>query len=534
MERWYRFIFLVGVCMVRISCGAQGDIFFDSLELPEFSAEPPVITRQSTPCEILGTIYSQTHLNRILKNDLYAYTYPISFRNIITYPSLYTFTPKKSQVNWSVFYQQMPTVFPFANGIGGYLNLVTADYLRDVDIDIARVYNISVPKTISLLQNARVEQYRAGFMFDLWKRVKWVSIGVQFPFYAVARNYNLPLEDQQEIQVAVPTIMQQFGKSTSDNPTASKRSVYPYVLETRIGLGDMRLSLGAHILEKKYADLVLGVKCVLPSEATFASGFLGSDFSKHLERKYLDIETFMEEVTEDTTKEQAIETLTQFGMAGLWQLDQTLLGTYLGDFKRTQLGLYVQPTLRANDQVSLSAQLCANWLLAKKVHRFIKPVVDQNDFDDKYFDPDDFPPAECDAMSVVAMKFLSDRLQDVLMPPQYTVKLKPQFEVQVTALADIQFTDIWHFTIGYDYWRRHVECTNYVVNNCRTSVSCTSLQVPTALVPQLSQQKILLKAEYTKFKVRHNFLFAFGLDVPVSSKNIGDDYTGFMRFEWAF
>jgi hypothetical protein len=50
----------------------------------------------------------------------------------------------------------------------------------------------------------------------------------------------------------------------------------------------------------------------------------------------------------------------------------------------------------------------------------------------------------------------------------------------------------------------------------------------------MSQQKILLKAEYTKFKVSHNFTFTFGTDLPISSKNIGDDYTGFVKFIWDF
>lgn len=527
-------------CFLLVSTGywitlyPETNIFLDNLELPEDNA-PLTITRQSTPCQILNLVYTQSHLNRILKNDLYTYTYPTGIRNLLTYPSLYTFTPKDSQVNWSIFYQEMPTVFPFANGIGGYVNLFTADYLRDVDIEIARLYNINIPKTIILFQNARVEQRRVGFMFDLWKRFKRVSLGIQFPFYAIERNYNLPLEDQQELQSTIPTITQLASSSSNDDtPTDSKKYIYPYVLETRIGLGDMRLSLGIHVIEKDRGDLIMGAKATLPSEATLTSGFIGSDFSKCLTRKYLDLETFVAEVTETATKDQALVSAKQFGLAGLYQLNETLLGTQLGDFKRTQVALYIQPTLRANNQVSIAATMYANWLLAKRVRRFIKPTVNQADFADQYFDTELFPPAQCDQMSTDALAFLSERLENVLMPPPYTVKLAPQLEIQVTANANIQFTDSWLFVVGYDYWRRHAECARLVMNCDCSQISSNGLQVSTALIPQVSQQKVLLKAEYTKFKVRHNFVFTLGVDLPVSSKNIGDDYTGFIRFEWDF
>jgi len=99
-------------------------------------------------------------------------------------------------------------------------------------------------------------------------------------------------------------------------------------------------------------------------------------------------------------------------------------------------------------------------------------------------------------------------------------------------VAQIQFTDNWRFFVGYDYWRRHAECTRTVSNCQRAPMAFDTLQVATALSPKLSQQKMLLRAEYTKFKISHNFVFSLGMDLPISSKNIGDDYTGFIRFEW--
>lgn len=527
MER-SRIFFAIILCCYLAPIFAEDEFFIDTLELPDDNA-PLNIVRQTTPCNILNTIISQTHLNRVLANDLYTYTYPLATRNILTYPTLYTPTPCDSQINWNIFYQEMPTIFPYANGIEGYLNLLNDAFLRNLDIGIIRECNINLPRTISLLKNAVVTQYRVGFMFDFWKRIKFFSLGIQLPFYAIARHYNLPLEDKQDLHTVIPRIKELFGTTNSDAPPFKQSEIYPYFVETRLGIGDTRLSFCFHVVEKDRADFVLGSKLTIPTAATFSSGFVGSDFSKCVSRKYLDIYNFVDQIIEceeEQAKKEAFDTGVQFGLATLYQMNETLLGTKLGN-QRTQIALYAQPTLRVDDQVSIITNLTANWLLARRLPRFIKEVVNPTDFEDSKFEGT-MTEAQCTA----ALTFLSNRLENDAMPAQYFVYLQPQFEFQLTAAAQIQFTDNWRFFVGYDYWRRHTECTSTISDCQHVQIPCNTLQVSSALSPQLSQQKMFLRAEYTKFKISHNFVFSLGVDLPVSSKNIGNDYTGFVRFEW--
>lgn len=511
--------------MIHIST-LKSDIF--EIEFPDLNA-PSIITRVQSACDDLDVLYTLTHLNRILKNDLYCYTYPLGHRNILTYPSLYTFTPTNSRFNWNFFYQEMPNVFPFCNGVAGYINLFTQDYLQDVNVEIAQQYGVDVPETVALFKNIRIEQHNVGFMLDYWKRIKQFSFGLQLPFYVAERNYNFPIEDIQEIRIAIAQLMNPFC-TISDTPALSESAIYPYVVETRLGLGDLRASFAWHVLEKDRGRLILGTKLTFPSEVTFSSGFIGSDFNKKLERPSLNLQTLVEQFTgTEATKKEAVDQLKIFGLATANQLSATLLTTQLGDEQRMQLAMYAEPTINIDDYVSIIASMRANWLLAKRVPRFIKEVINSSDFDDVYFEHEHLTDAQCAA----ALALLSDRLQAVMMPQRYTVGLAPQLELQLTAGTHIKFTDNWRFFIAYDYWHKKAERAQFVHGCQCVPVDQRLLQTSTALVPEQTQSKILLTADYTRFRASHNFTFTFGADVPLTSNNIANDFTGFLRFEWA-
>jgi len=486
------------------------------------------ITRQGEASDVLNLLFTQTHANAILKNDLYCYTFPLATRNIITYPSLLSFTPRQSYIGFNIFYQKTTNMFPWCSNIEGYIALFNPTLMREIDLEIAHENNIDIPKTISLFKNARVEQQRIGFLFNIWKKFYWLNIGLELPFYFIEKNYNLPEEDIQEIESADVF-------ESSENEKTEKAAIYKYVLETRIGLGDARLSLGLDLINKDRYHFVLGTKITFPTAATLKSGFIGSDFKRIIQRCYLDIETFIENIISDNqnNKDQAINNAKSFGIQAVNQLGALLLSTKLGEDKRFQIGIYAEPTFRVDEQITLLGSFRANWIEPRIVSRFILEQVNCSDFDDANFDPDEFPPSEKEVLSHNALVFLSNRLRNWLFPCCYHIKLKTQQEFQATVAARLNFTDNWKLLIGYDYWHKQQEYARVVrLNGKQTNLNCIKLN--RALLPKLSQHKIFTKIEYTKFKKSHNFVFTFGADLPLLSKNIGDDYTGFIKFEWTF
>lgn len=495
----------------------------------EAAVQNPGTTRQQEAKTVLDILFNEVHINAVLKNDLYYYTYPLGTRNILTYPSLFGFTPAKPHFAFNFFYQQTTNMFPWCNNIEGYMALFNPTLMQDIDLEIAREKNIDIPKTIGLFKNARVEQRRVGFLFDIWAKFSWFNIGFELPFYAVARNYNLPLEDIQNIESA--DVFEQ-----SDDNKVEKSAIYPYVLETRIGLGDARVSLGFDVINKDRYRVVLGTKLTFPSAVTFASGFIGSDFKKIVQRCYLDLEStvnaFISSTSTEADKLQAKDNIVNFGVKTVNQMGAILLATQLGD-QRFQFALYLEPTIRINDKVTLLGSFRANWMIPQTTSRFIMEAVDQSLFADANFDTSLFPPDQCEQMSYEALCFLSNRLRNMFFPCGYRVKLKTQREFQATMGASFQFTDNWNFLLGYDYWHKQQEFPRGVTQN-GASVNVGCIQLCKALVPRLSQQKIFTKIEYAKFKESHNFVFTFGADLPLLSNGIGDDYTGFIRFEWIF
>lgn len=545
---------LCGVCCLLFSCifltTVTADIEFDELpsiedlnenrsdlelsledidsNLLEAAIQSRPATRESSPSDILELLYTQTHLNRILKCDLYCWTYPLPTRNIITYPSILNFTPRQSQAGFSFFYQQTTNMFPWCSNIGGYINLFDLSLMREIDLEIARERNIDIPKTISLFKNARVEQRRVGFLFDLWKKYKRFNFGLELPFYAVERNYNLPEEDILEIKSSDVF-------ESSDNPEAEEKAIHQYVLETRIGLGDLRLSLGFDAINTDCCRIVLGTKLTFPTSTTFASGFIGSDFMKKVQRCYLNLETLIENFTSDNQqlKDQAAADATCFGIKGVNQLGALLLATQLGENKRFQIAGYIEPTIRIDDQVTVFGSFRANWMEPKYVSRFILENVACSLFDDSNFDINLFPEDQKEQLSEQALLFLNNRLQNWIFPCCYRVKLRAQEEYQFIVAALINFTGNWKVTLGYDFWYKKGESACIVQQN-GSIINQNRIKLDRALQPYTSQNKIFLKFEYAKFKESHNFLFSFGADLPLVSTNIGDDYTGFLKFEWIF
>jgi hypothetical protein len=497
----------------------------DNLLEAAFQSRPE--TRESTPTGILELLYTQTGINRILKHDLYNYTYPLPTRNIITYPTLFNFTPNHSQVGFSFFYQQTTNMFPWCNNIEGYLNLYEPTVMREIDLEIAQENGIDIPKTMSLFKNARVEQRRVGFLLNVWKKFNWFNIGIELPFYAVEKNYNIPPEDILEIEAA-----DVFEHSSDEK--VEKKAIHQYVLETRLGIGNTRLTLGFDAVNCDRARVVLGTKFTLPTVATFSSGFIGSDFKKKVQRGYLNLEEIIEKFTEgtDAEKEEAKDEATCFGIKAVNQMGALLLSTQLGS-KRFQAGIYIEPTFHVDNQATVFGSFRANLLAPHTTSRFIKETTSPSDFDDDNFNIDTWPDPDDEARAETELQFLNNRLQNWLFPCCYRVNLQTQQEYQFTIAALFNVTGNWKWTLGYDLWHKTAEKSRIVKQN-GTMINTNCIKLCQALQPYATQQKLFTKFEYKKFKESHNFVFNFGADFPLINKNIGCDFTAYLNFEWIF
>lgn len=498
----------------------------ESIDLEQFDTNVlnRTIKRKYTPCDALSLLFNLVHANEILKNDFYLYTFPFVNRDIVTYPSLTQWAPERTHVGFNVFVQTTYNAFPFSNGVQGYLNVFGTSLLRSINLSIAQANGICIPSLISLLQNARVQQWRVGFILDAYKRFEKWGIGIQLPLYAIAKHYNLPLEDQHELRS-----LDIFGQG--ENVEVKESALYPYAVETRLGFGDIRFNLAYDVYQTDWLRMSVGGIAQLPSSTTFTSDLIGSDFQKIATRGSLNLGDIIEKIANGTTEQkcEAKNTCIAFGKQFAYYLGAILLPTDLGQDDRCTLGIYAQPVIRPEEKVSILTCGKLNWLLPKKINRYIKETVNQARFSDSNFNPAGHTEEFCHA----ALDTLDTRLTNMLFPASYCATLESQLEAQFTAASKFQCTDAWSFLIGYDYWCRSVESCKTI---CVTDVAFPTdgLQLCTALRPRASQHTLFLQGSYLRLGMKHDLAITLGLDWCMVGKGIGQDLTGVVTFQWKF
>jgi hypothetical protein len=511
------------------------DIDLDSLfeDIPEDLGTKST----STPCDILKTLY-EFDVHKILADDLYTVTYPLASRNILKNALLQQPIPQHSACNLSFFYEQSTNLFPWCNGIDGYINLLKTEQLRKLENEIIKEMSIDIPKTLSLFKGSWAEERRIGIYAGFWKTL-WRSFigGLEIPLYVVERNYNLLPEDQQAIKENFAEIATGlgYGPNTGTQKEVEQAAI-KYLAESRLGIGDTRLTLAWHALNTDRIKLALGLQAIIPTASTFTTSIIGSDFKAVLRRRTIDIEKFASSLTappeegEKTSNQDDIFSEAQdLLLQSANQAGALILATDLGEEQRFQLGFLVQPSIRIDQNVALIASCTINWQLPKHTSRFILEQQNPNDFDDSNFDPDGKSEEECRR----AVDFLSARATNWVFPQKYCVHLNDLIEAHIMAGALFTFTDTWSVTLGYDYWTKDRESLTSIRQTC-VNVDLHTIKSSLALKPTASQHTVFTKIHYTKFKELYDISVNFGANFFVVSKNTSDTYTGFINVEWNF
>ncbi len=499
---------------------------FDDPTLERKIASAP---SSATPSECLNFLY-ELHINRILACNAYNYTYPLPQRQIFTYPALMQYTPENSLFGLNFFYQQTTNIIPLCAGIAGYIGLFNGDFLHILnEIDIIReTCNVNAPDIINMLQNGRIEQRRAGFLFDVFKRVKRFCFGIELPLYVVARNYNLPLEDQHEIKSAIALICGNNSAPVNDS------AYYRYVVDSRLGIGDTRLTLATFLADKDRYNMIFGAKLVIPTATVFTTRLIGQNFAKLVDAQYLDLQQLCSEIQEECGQQKAQVVATAYAPKALYQANAILLNTDLGESHRWHADIFFEPNLRLNDQIHLATSIRVGWTFPKTVVRYVLDCVNSADFADDLFNPALFPPDQKEQISTQRLEFLSARLQDFTFPPAYAVKLGTQLDAQISIGPWINFNDNWNMYIGYDYWHKRAE-SYYNSYACQTRLfQAFGHAFDRALIPVITENRLTFKGSYKKFKDSHNVICDFGADFPLVCHGIGSTYTGFLKVTWEF
>lgn len=474
-----------------------------------------------TPQEDLEFLIGTLHLNRILSHDLYLQCAPLNDRDIATFAGLLDWTSQTNTSRVSLFFNVCPNMFCSCQDILSYLAIGDPELLHDLYLEILQTQGLNIPATLNLFQNARVEQRRAGIMFEFQKRLWHANLGFQVPLYYLERNYNMPEQDIEAIKSADIS-------EHNDTEKSQEKAYHKKAVDDRVGVGNLHCSFAWHALDIDRCTCNMGVKVTLPTAFAFKTGMLGSNFAKKAHAGSIDLEKVTAQIrgTSESGKSQAVQSLTDYAEDAINWMGSALLATDLGREKRFEIGLFFEPTLYLHDRLWLQASARTSWLTPRCVRRLVKEVIDQATLTNSFFEPYDVGTTE---------KFLvlQNRLNQVVFPPRYRTRAHWQFEGQFTLVGTFVINDNWACTLGYDYWHRNADkLTNFVF--CQGHKSTHNMRYDCAKRGEASHNSILAQIQYSQIRYTKDFVMKIGADLPISASGMGTYYTGFVRCEWNF
>src|SRR3990167_75644 len=367
-------------------------------------------TRSSyTPVDALSLLMG-FKANEILALDFYKETYRLEHRPINSFPIFLNRHNDQLYQNWTfnlqLLYNQCDKMYFTKNSaaIKDYLNIgLETNFIRKLrealePFDTVLPYD--VPKTIGLFSGAKVQERRAGLLFQLFKSYGKFTFEISTPLIYQERNYFLNDQEQKNVRDT-------FGES-SEKETI--KFVRDHLVADRLGFDDTRIKLSCQFAERSKFCGRAGGQFTLPTAVAFKKGLYGTNFRKHTdERPTLDLNEIVSVIAESTSTQQEKETemtkLKDLGVSAIDWMSAILLDEKLGNGGHFGLGGFIESSFKIAKNVDFNVISSIEYLCPKTVERyFIKkknPALFEEDiFNDAIADDD-----EAEAARLI--KFLS-------------------------------------------------------------------------------------------------------------------------------
>jgi hypothetical protein len=480
--------------------------------------ETYVSTRgKETPCNAVLTIIAVGGLN-LLQENLYLRTNPTNIRPILDVPqfTIHTSIPYAPERTWSprvdlFFNETRRSLYtkesPF---ISSYIALADPNLIQKLDDFEFDTFDI--PLVLSLFENIKLEDRRAGFMFDILRtRNRW-TFEAKIPLIYEIRNFFLNNEEQKAIERSA---------LFDNNEDMAIDFARHHLITDRIGLGDSRINIGYTFVNDDYMWCNGGLQLTLPTAGVFTiiKGLYGTHFNKNAPPFRLDLIelfNFAKPGTDCYDPKKALELGTAFLEAALDRLSAILLEQGLGNGRHIGLGIFgeyhmvVSPHLTFRNQAFLEYQTPAweprFYLFKKNVDAFIK--IEDN------FDPDN--PALC----AQQLDFIENQLTNTFFPSMFTTRIAPGVVLNYSGALSGTAGRNWRCTLGYNLWLQSGE-KRTAIN--APDIVISQLQLDITKKPTGYQNKFFAVVDYEKSAELFDWCCTGYIDYTFLNTGIGKD-----------
>jgi hypothetical protein len=146
----------------------------------------------------------------------------------------------------------------------------------------------------------------------------------------------------------------------------------------------------------------------------------------------------------------------------------------------------------------------------------------------KTLTPDNIDP---DLVPHPSEELLNTYVRQYVFPSSFKSRVYPGGILNFVTAANADFTKRVKFALGYDFYSQQEERIKSIHN---TSIKIQDLRVEDAEVPSVYQHKIFSEIFYHNPKPKSDFGAGVGGDITVRSRNIGEDWTVYIKIASSF
>lgn len=453
-------------------------------------------------------------LQNRLQQNFYIVTNPINKRSILDEPqflihlSCFPQPPHTWQFNCWVFYNQTTkgNYTKNSTAIISYLNVLNPILFGGFD-DLLQALGVpfDIPSTQDLFGLVKLQERRAGGMFDFYKESNRWNFEWKIPLFYMERNFFVTEAEKRRFEALF-----QIEADGSFNE---------HVISDQVGIGDSRINIGYLAVDKEWLGLNVGFLATLPTGFAFKKGLLGSDFAQNSVIPKFDLYQIVQLAFDDPEAAQAMGV--DFLMATGRKLSANLLQTGIGDDGHIGIGGFFEKHMPLTNRFTFKTR-------GELEYRF--PTSEKRFFITKKF-PQQFqelepfcvePPDEANQeQAVQKLTFLNDQLIATFIPRVFSVSIYPGFLFKwQSALAGF-FGDTWQFGGGFDIWWQSQEKFGRIKAN---PTEIANIQIDLARRSMAFQNKLFGYIHYQGHTTKRAWSWTLYGDYTVLSTGIGKDF----------
>ncbi len=468
----------------------------------------------------------------ILSRNVFLRTNQTNKRELTYEPTFLLFHSDYRTYQWLtriyLFYNQTPRVFFTSCGttIESYLALTDNNFLKELEeIDLENLAGINIRKTLALFKNMRIEERRAGLMFQLLRNWNKISLEFTVPFLYQERNFNFP--EQDIINIKQSNLFEQEEGGTVASDKQQEKEFQKHVISDQVGFSDLKIKLGYSIIHLPCRNLLIGIEGTIPTAFALKNGILGSDFYRDLCPPQLHIQQLLDIFNPEnpTQKAEGQEIARDLLVRFANRLGAMLLQTPLGDYKHASLGIFIEPNIHLHEHVHINAYAGVRYIFPQNEIRFFIQKKDPKDFNKKKFSED----ANSGNIALICrdLNFLDAQAINTLFPTAIKTLVSPNLQLEITIAPHLTF-DTWHFSFGYDFWYKQQANLSLNARDVGDPNICK------AITPAAYQNKLFARLYKEISSCTYDFAFAVQGEDTISSKGIGKDFTITGSLEFKF